>query len=70
MEDERPFATKHPRESSESTTVDMEDDLRCVYVSASYLTCYLKQREAESSLNLTNRWISRHATDNYKEQIY
>jgi hypothetical protein len=65
--DERPFATKHPRESSESTTIDMEDDLRCVYASVNYLTCYLKQREAESYLILTDRWITGHATDNAKE---
>jgi hypothetical protein len=49
MEDERPFATKHPRESSESTTIDMEDELHCLYASAHYPTDYRKQREAESS---------------------
>jgi hypothetical protein len=48
MEDERPFAMKHPRESSESTTIDMEDELRCLYASARYLTGYLKpQLEAD-----------------------
>jgi hypothetical protein len=49
----------------------MEDDLRCVYASAHYLTGYLKQREAEFSLKLTDRWIPGHANDNdLKEQIY
>ncbi|KAG2754261.1 hypothetical protein P692DRAFT_20156161 [Suillus brevipes Sb2] len=39
---ERPFATKHPRESSQSTTFDMEDELHCLYASAHYLTGHLK----------------------------
>jgi hypothetical protein len=68
MEDERPFATKHPRESSESTTIDMEDELHCLYASAHYPTEYRIQREAESSLKLTDRWIPGYADDNDKEQ--
>ncbi|KAG2744994.1 hypothetical protein P692DRAFT_20117168 [Suillus brevipes Sb2] len=68
MEDERPFATKHPRESSESTTSDMEDELHCLYASAHYPTDCRIQREAESSLKLTDRWIPGYADDNDKEQ--
>ncbi|KIK32063.1 hypothetical protein CY34DRAFT_814436 [Suillus luteus UH-Slu-Lm8-n1] len=51
MDDERLFATKHPRESF--TTIDMEDELRCLYASARYLTGYLKpQREAAQKQQL------------------
>jgi hypothetical protein len=71
MVDEWPFAKKHPRGSPESTTIDLEDELRCTYASARHLTDYLKpQREAESSSKLTDRWIPGHANDNDKEQIY
>ncbi|KAG2757644.1 hypothetical protein P692DRAFT_20824469 [Suillus brevipes Sb2] len=52
MEDERPFAAKHPRGSSKSTTVELllEDELRRLYASARDLTGYLKkQRGAEAS---------------------
>jgi hypothetical protein len=71
MEDESPFATKFPRESSESNTIDLEDELRCLYASARYLIGYLKpQQEAATSLKLTNWWISilGHADDNDKEK--
>ncbi|KAG2746004.1 hypothetical protein P692DRAFT_20876520 [Suillus brevipes Sb2] len=68
MEDERPFAMTHPRESSESTTIDMEDELRCLYASARYLTGYLKPQQEAASLKPTDRWHPGHADDNDKEQ--
>ncbi|KAG2743616.1 hypothetical protein P692DRAFT_20653913, partial [Suillus brevipes Sb2] len=53
VDDESPFATKFPRESSESNTIDLEDELRCLYASARYLIGYLKPRqEAAASLQL------------------
>ncbi|KAG2757631.1 hypothetical protein P692DRAFT_20824452 [Suillus brevipes Sb2] len=60
MEDERPVAAKRPRRSSASTTIELlsEDELRGLYASARDLTGYLKkQRGAEASLKLADRWI-------------
>jgi hypothetical protein len=71
MVDEWPFAKKPPHGSPGSTSIDLEDELRCINTSARHLTDYLKpQREAECSSKLTDRWIPGHANDNDKEQIY
>ncbi|KAG2751635.1 hypothetical protein P692DRAFT_20358684 [Suillus brevipes Sb2] len=53
MEDERPFAAKPFRESSESTTIELDDELLCLYASARYLISYLKpQQEAAQKQQL------------------
>ncbi|KAG2751633.1 hypothetical protein P692DRAFT_20830915 [Suillus brevipes Sb2] len=56
MEDKRPFAAKPFRGSSESTTIELQDELRCLYAmshwthsaqghsSAAHRTCLAEEK--------------------------